>query len=224
MSFKINFRVVLGVPQLSISWPIATFHWGYSTCKCLYNVILWCLALGELMLQLPSLYVSLFYPVSYFRETCSNMTALKLLSLSNWAESNQLIQKLLEMHAHAHHDYICIIFEGSQAEKIKSDLISDRCILMFRELEKMTLFYGWSYKYALPQLIARPPMTKMGIRLLFFTQNIDGFCDTEGKLLFQYFNNVSRLGTRAERCVPVADMVSHFYSGVCWRRKPLSSA
>lgn len=166
MSFKINFCVVLGVLQLSISWPIVTFHWGYSTRQCLYNVIFWCLTLGELMLQLPSLYVFLFYPVSYFHETCGNMTALKLLSLSDGAESNQLIQKLLEMHTHAHHDHICIIFEGSQAKKIKSDLISDRCILMFHELEKMTLLYSWSYKYALPQLIA--PLTKLGIRLLFF--------------------------------------------------------
>lgn len=70
------------------------------------------------------------------------------------------------MHAHAHHDHICIIFEGSQAEK-KSYLIRYRCIIMFHELEKMTLLYGWFYKYALPQLISHLPLTKTVIRLLF---------------------------------------------------------
>lgn len=48
----------------------------------------------------------------------------------------------------------------------KSYLIRYRCI-MFHELEKMTLLYGWFYKYALPQLMSRLPLTKTGIRLLF---------------------------------------------------------
>jgi len=42
------------------------------------------------------------------------------------------------MHAHTYHD-ICIIFEGSKAEKIRNDLIRDGFIRMLRELEKMTL-------------------------------------------------------------------------------------
>lgn len=82
------------------------------------------------------------------------------VSVSNWAESKQLIQKLLEMHAHAHHARMCIVFKRSQTEKVKSDLIRDRRIIMFHELEKMILLYVWSYKYALPQFISHPTLTK----------------------------------------------------------------
>lgn len=53
-------------------------------------------------------------------------------------------------------------------------------------------------------------------------QNIDGqtFLEaTKGKFPSQYFNNISRLGTRAERSAPVADTVGESFLLRCLLEK-----
>jgi len=157
MYFKINIQVVLWCTVAfyllaDCNLPLRLFHISVPLqCHFLVPDTGWTRAVALQLLDLSFLSSCLFSRILWQRDSSETP-----VSLSDWAESNQLIQKLLEMHAHAHHDHICIIFEGSQAEKIKSDLIRDRCIIMFHGLEKITLLYGWSWKYALPQLTLVP--------------------------------------------------------------------
>lgn len=128
------------------------------------------------------------------------------------------------MHAHAHHDHRCIIFAGNQAEKLKSDLIRDRCIIMFHDLEKITLLYGWSYKCVLPQLIfSLLPLDKNRHKATIYAKHrrTNHFGSCRRKIASPYFNHINRLGSRAERCVPVANTVGESFLLRCLLEKEI---
>lgn len=89
------------------------------------------------------------------------------------------------MHAHTYHD-ICIIFEGSKAEKIRNDLIRDGFIRMLRELEKMTLLFMAGLTSMLNPNSSLHPTEESRAGGLLLMQGIDGqsFLEvTEGKIL-----------------------------------------
>lgn len=98
---------------------------------------LWCLTLAGLTLHVSSLWISLFIQLPLFMKLVAvwqlwnSCLALKL----GWKQptNSKVIRDACSCTPWS---YICSIFERSQAEKIKSDLIRDRCIITFHELEK----------------------------------------------------------------------------------------